>query len=175
MSIDIETAKKDVSEMYKSLQPTIKAIVDKHSKEIDNIILKIKKNFDTLTNKEIHDFMLQLGIETYYFSQIKDMSILKQECATALLKESQANSFNGTEGTQAIRSNQAIIDSLDKQVVSLMQNAIANLMKTKLDEAHRMINILSGVLISKNAENKLRGVKDGENLHSDSISEDKAF
>ena len=173
--MNIDNAKKDVSEMYKSLQPAIKSIVDKHSKEIDSIIAKIKKNLDTLTNKELQDYMLQLSIETYYFSQIKDMSILKQECAMALLKESQANSFNSTEGTQAYRSNQAIIDSLDKQVVSLMQNAIANLMKTKLDEAHRVVNILSNVLISKNAENKLRGVKDGDNLHGDGISENKTF
>jgi hypothetical protein len=64
---------------------------------------------------------------------------------------------------------------MDKQVVVMLQNAVANCMKSKLDEAHRMVNVLSNVLISKNAENKLKGVKDDEsNLYRDGVSEDKS-
>ena len=57
----------------------------------------------------------------------------------------------------------------------MIQNAIANCMKSKLDEAHRIVNVLSNVLISKNAENKLKGVRDDEGYtRSDSISENKS-
>ena len=43
-------------------------------------------------------------------------------------------------------------------------------MKSKLDETHRMINVLSNILISKNAENKLKGVIDnGGNLSDNSV------
>lgn len=173
--MNIENAKQEVAEVYKSLQPIVKEVVSKQSKEIDFIIDKIKKNLTTMTNKELQDYMLQLSIETYYFSQIKDLSVLKQECAIAVSKGAQADIFNKTVGTQVVRSNQAVIDSMDKQVVSMLQSAVANCMKSKLDEAHRMVNVLSNVLISKNAENKLKGVKDaGGDLYGDSVPEDKS-
>ena len=167
----VNSAKKEVSEIYNSLRPIVKETVDRNTKEIDAIIGKIKKNLTTLTNKELQDYMLQLSIELYYFSERKDMSLLMQECAIAVSKGAQADIFNGTAGTQAVRSNQAVIESMDKQVVAMIQSAVANNMKSKLDEAHRIVNILSNVLISKNAENKLKGVReDGENLYRDSNS-----
>ncbi len=171
--MDIKEAHNQLTTVYKELKPIVDSVVNKQSKEIDKIIDRIKRNLDTLTNKELQDLMLQLSIEAYYFAHIKDMAILKQELSLALSKESQANSFNSTVGTQAVRNNQAIIDSLDKQTVNILYNAVANNMKSKLDEAHRMVNVLSNVLISKNAEAKLKGVKDDyepKNLHSDNDS-----
>ena len=54
----------------------------------------------------------------------------------------------------------------------MLQNAVANNLKSKLDEAHRIINVLSNVLISKNAENKLKGVGNaGTDLYDHSVSE----
>ena len=107
-------------------------------------------------NMDIKNYMLQLSIETYYFSTIKDMAILKQEISNALLKEGIANTYNGTVGTQNARNNQAIVDNLDKQTVNMLYNAVSNNMKSKLDEAHRMINVLQNILISNNAEAKLK-------------------
>ena len=173
--MDINAAKKQVKETYDLLRPIVKETVAKNTKEIDSIISKIKANLTTLTNKELQDYMLQLSIETYYFAERKDMSLLMQECAIAISKGAQADIFNSTVGTQAVRSNQAIIDSMDKQTVAMIQGAIANCMKSKLDEAHRMVNVLSNVLISKNAENKLKGVRDDEsNLCRDSVSENQS-
>lgn len=173
--MDINAAKKQVKETYDLLRPIVKETVAKNTKEIDSLISKIKANLTTLTNKELQDYMLQLSIETYYFAERKDMSLLMQECAIAMSKGAQADIFNSTVGTQAVRSNQAIIDSMDKQTVAMIQGAIANCMKSKLDEAHRMVNVLSNVLISKNAENKLKGVRDDEsNLCRDSVSENQS-
>lgn len=173
--MDINAAKKQVKETYDLLRPIVKETVAKNTKEIDSLISKIKANLTTLTNKELQDYMLQLSIETYYFAERKDMSLLMQECAIAMSKGAQADIFNSTVGTQAVRSNQAIIDSMDKQTVAMIQGAIANCMKSKLDEAHRMVNVLSNVLISKNAENKLKGVRDDEsNLYRDSVSDNQS-
>ena len=173
----VDKAKIDVKNIYGDLSPIVKDTVAKHSKEMDAIIYKIKsktKNGSSLTSKEIKDYMMQLSIETYDFAQSKDMSILMQECAIAVSKSTQAEIFNSTAGTQAVRGNQSIVESIDKQLVAILQSAVANCMKSKLDEAHRMINTLSGILISMNAENKLKGVPTdyGEgDLHSDSVSE----
>ena len=57
----------------------------------------------------------------------------------------------------------------------MLQSAVANCMKSKLDETHRMINTLSGVLISRNAENKLKGAGgNGQDLHDNSVPDFKA-
>lgn len=171
----VNTAKKEVSGVYNAIKPIVKETIAKNTKEIDGIIKKIRNNLTTLTNKELQDYMLQLSIELYDFTERKDMSVLMQDCAIAVSKNVQANVFNSTAGTQAVRSNQAIIDSMDRQVVVMIQSAVANGMKSKVDEAHRIVNILSNVLISKNAENKLKGVReDGDNLYSNNVSENRS-
>ena len=173
--MEINEAKKQVSETYAMLKPIVKETVSKNTKELDSIVNKVKKNLTTMTNKELQDYMLQLSIETYYFSERKDMSLLMQECAVALSKGTLADIYNRTTGTQAYRNNRAIVDSMDKQTVAIIQSAIANCMKSKLDEAHRIVSVLSSVLISKNAENKLKGVRDDDsNLHSNDVSENKS-
>lgn len=155
--INIDKAQKEVYDVYKQLSPMVDDVVAKHTKEVDAIFKNIKDNLTTLTNKELQDYMVRLAAEAYDLTAIKDSSTLKQECALTLLKESQANIFNGTVGTQSARNNQSIIDTLDKQVVNILYNAITNRFKSKIDEVHRMISVLSNVLISKNAEAKLRG------------------
>lgn len=170
MTVDITNANNEVTEVYTQLKPLIEGVVEKNARSIETLVKKIKDNIDTLTKQELESYMLQLSIETYYFSKIKDMGILKQECALILMKEKQAEVFNKTTGTQVIRANQATIDTLDKQTVNIMYNAIANSLKSKLDEAHRLVNVLSSVLISRNAEAKLKGVRDDdENLHSNDV------
>ena len=152
--IDIEDANKDVAALFKDLSPMVLEIVNKYSSELDKIFNKLT-NASVLTNSELREYMLALSAESYLFGMSKDASLLKQECAATLAKESQAMAYNGTSGTQTVRSNQALIDTADKQVVSLIYNAVANMMKTKLDECHRMINTLNSILISRNAEAKL--------------------
>lgn len=165
MAVDIKSANGQVTDMYNQLKPIINGIVEKNTKSLDDIIKKVRNNLTTLTNKELQETILQLSIETYYFSTIKDMSILKQECAMTLMKEKQAAVYNSTDGTQQTRNNQAVIDTLDKQTVQVLYNAVSNCMKSKLDEAHRVVNMLSSVLISRNAEAKLKGVPDND-LHN---------
>ena len=151
---DIEQAKKDVNDLFKNLSPLIIEIVDKYSKELDRIFNKLT-NAKALSNEELREYMLALSVESYLFGMSKDASLLKQECAVTLMKEGQAQVYNATDGTQAIRNNQAIIDTTDKQVVNLIYSGVANMMKTKLDEAHRMVNVLNSILISRNAEAKM--------------------
>lgn len=152
--MEIEQAKKEVNELFKDLAPIVQEIVDKYSIELDKIISKLSRA-ETLTNEELRSNMLALSIESYMFGMSKDASILKQECATTLMKEAQAKAYNNVDGTQAVRTNQSIIDTVDKQVINLVYSAVGNLMKTKLDEAHRMVNVLNSILISRNAEAKL--------------------
>ena len=152
--VNIDKAKENVNEMFSELYPIAEEIVNKYAVKIDSLINQVAKA-QILTNEELRDFMLSLSIEAYSFSMSKDSSILRQDCSTTLMKEAQAREYNNTEGTQVVRSNASIINTSDTQVVNLLYSAVANLMKTKLDETHRMINTLNSILISRNAEAKL--------------------
>lgn len=169
MTTDFDGANKDVTTLYKQISPMVEEIISKHSKDVDVIITKIKSNLTNLTNKELQNYILELSVEAYYLANTKDLSILKQECALTLMKESQANIYNGTAGTQATRNNQSIIDTGDKQCVTMLYNAVSNRMKSKLDEVHRMIGVLTNVLISKNAEAKIRGGNVDDDLHANNV------
>lgn len=167
MNANIEQAKNEVESVFSDLSPIVLEIVNKYSRESDRLISKLS-SANSFTNAELREYILALSIESYMFGISKDASILKQECATTLLKEKQADIYNQTTGTQAVRQNQSIIDSIDQQVVSMLYSAVANSLKTKQDEIHRVVAALQGILISRNAEAKLVS---GNSMLNDRLSD----
>ena len=161
--MEIKQADAEVKELYSNLKPVVNSMVLRYSSDVDSIISDIRKNIDTMTNKEIQDVMLRLAIESYHLAGIKDLSALKEDCSKALLNEGLANSYNGATGTAAYRTNQSIIDTTDKKAVNIIYGAISNSLKTKLDEVHRLTGVLSNILISRNAEAKLTNGRAIEN------------
>lgn len=154
--IDYKDANNELKEVYANLSPIVNDIVTKHTKNIDSAIGKLNKNSaETMTNQELRNLILELQVEEFYFSTTKDLAVLKQECAVALEKTSQAEIYNSTEGTQTYRQNKAISATIDKDIVRILYNAVANTLKTKYEETHRMIGVLNSILISRSAEAKL--------------------
>lgn len=144
----------ELKEMTDALKPYVDNIVEKHSKSLDAIINKMKKNMATMTVKELNDTSLELAIETFYFAESRDISLLQQECATALYNMHYADVYTGTDGTQNTKSNMAFLETQENLAVKILFNAVSTRLKTKLDEAHRVWNALNSVIISRNAENK---------------------
>lgn len=155
MTQEFITEQKKTDDVYKELVQIADDIVNKASKPIDDIMSKLKHGFEDMSTRQLNDFMLQLSIEAYYFGTKKDHAQLKQACADALYKESFAKSYATAQGTQLNRQNQATIDGIEKQTVKMLYECTSNLMRTKLDETHRMINVLNSAIISRNAEAKL--------------------
>ena len=151
---DFNVADKNVNDVYKDIGKIAKKLVDEKSKTIDDLI-KTLSNVESLSDEEIRKYMLKISLESYSFSEIKEHSVMKQDCATALMKETQANIFNSETGTAEVRRNKSITDSNAQITVNILYNSIANLMKTKLDEAHRVVNTLNSILISRAAAAKL--------------------
>jgi len=156
---DCEDAKNLVLDLYSSLEPIVQEIVD-HKAEVINRLINEINDKARLTNEEIRDYMLKLSTESAMFASYKDLSQLKSECATAIMKENQALAYNGTDGTQVVRTNASLLATVDNQVVNMLYSAVSNLMKTKLDETHRMVNTLNSILISRAAEAKLNEFTD---------------
>lgn len=155
MTIDITDAKNAADKMHKYMSEIAGDVVGKYSAPLDAIVKKLSSNVETCSNEELRSTMISLGIETYNLAMHKENSELKDACANALYKESVATSFNSTAGTVESRKNQSIIDSMNSQAVSILYSSVSSILRTKLDEAHRLANIISGILISRASDAKL--------------------
>lgn len=175
-SEELNVAKKDVKILYESLAPMVDEVVSRYTREVDSIIKNIRNNISVLTSKETRMYMLQLEIELMALAEVKDKSLMKQDCSFTLLKEAQAEIFNTADGTQGFKTNQSIIQTLEKQAIDIVYKNIASRFKSKLDEGHRLVSVLGNNLISMNAENKLNVLKgeleNGTDLYNNNISED---
>ena len=102
--------------------------------------------------------MLKLSLKSYTFSEIKEKATFKSVLAETIRKEEYAQNFNKTEGTVAVRENTATIDTGAEILSEEIYTLVANMLKTKLDEIHRVVNTLQTVLMTRMQEAKLTSV-----------------
>ena len=157
MSVKIDQVNNDVNEIYFQLSDAAKETIGEIVKPIDNIVKELSKGINLFSNTELWDFQLRLGIESYKLANIKEQSSLKEACAEALYKESLAKSYAEATGAAETKKQASILASLEKQAVSMLYTSISGILKAKLDEAHRLVNIIQNIQISRAAEAKLNG------------------
>ena len=157
MSIKIDQANNDVNEIYFQLSDAAKETIDEIVKPIDDIVKELSKGINLFSNTELWDFQLRLGIESYKLANIKEQSSLKEACAEALYKEGLAKSYAEATGAAETKKQASILASIEKQAVSMLYSSISGILKAKLDEAHRLVNIIQNIQISRAAEAKLNG------------------
>ena len=157
MSIKIDQANNDVNEIYFQLSDAAKETIGEIVKPIDDIVKELSKGINLFSNTELWDFQLKLGIESYKLANIKEQSSLKEACAEALYKEGLARSYAEAAGAAETKKQASILASIEKQAVSMLYTSISGILKAKLDEAHRLVNIIQNIQISRAAEAKLNG------------------
>ena len=157
MDIKIDQANIDVNEVYFQLSDAVKDTVADIVKPIDDIVKELSKGINLFSNTELWDFQLRLGIESYKLANIKEQSSLKEACAEALYKEGLARAYSETTGAAETKKQASILATIEKQAVSMLYASVSSLLKTKLDEAHRLVNIIQNIQISRAAEAKLSG------------------
>ena len=122
-----------------------------------NLVKELSKGINLYTNSQLWDFQMQISVEAYNISMAKEQTSLKQACAEALYKEGLANSYSLSTGTQEAKKQQSVLDTIDKQGVNMLWTAVSSLLKTKCDEAHRLVNAIQNIQISRAAEAKQLG------------------
>ena len=157
MSIKIDQANNDVNEIYFQLSDAAKETIGEIVKPIDDIVKELSKGINLFSNTELWDFQLRLGIESYKLANIKEQSSLKEACAEALYKEGLAKSYAEATGAAETKKQASSLASIEKQAVSMLYSSISGILKAKLDEAHRLVNIIQNIQISRAAEAKLNG------------------
>jgi len=155
MTEKLEKAKREVDETYNLLLEAVRDVTAQYTAELDGIVKELSKGINLFSNTELWDFQVRLSIAAYVLGNAKEQSSLKEACAEALYKENLARAFNTSVGTQEAKKQASILDSTDKQAISMLYASVASLLKTKCDEAHRLVNVLQGIQISRAAEAKI--------------------
>ena len=155
--VDLSEAKQDVNEAYNYLWDSVKEVIGNLTKPLDDIVKELSKGINLYSNAELWDFQVRLGIESYTLGNLKEQSSLKEACAEAFYKEGVAKSYIDAEGTQESKKQKSILDTIDKQAVSMLWTSVSSLLKTKCDEAHRLVNIIQSIQISRASEAKQIG------------------
>ena len=122
---------------------------------INELVSDIRENVIGMPPETIRNYMIRLQLKSYEISETKEKSALKAECAEALKDEKYAESYNAADGTTQARANTALLASSEEVIIEALYNLVANLLKTKLDELHRLISVLQSILMSKMQEAKL--------------------
>ena len=161
---ELSKALEQVQVTYEQLVSVANDIISKCTNNSDAIIKEINKNIENLTNDDFRNYMLKLSLISYSFSDIKEKSSLKAECAETIRKETYARNFNTQDGSVAVRENQATINTSEEILVELIFEMVASSLKTKLDEIHRVVDTLKMVLTTRLSEAKLtQTISVGEN------------
>jgi len=158
---NLQQALDNTNTVYQQLVEISNDIVAKCVKDITPIISNINNNIQNFSNDQIRESMMYLSLKSYSLAEIKEKASMKAEVAEILKKEAYANEFNGADGTVAVRENLAQINISDEILSQTVNELVADVLKVKLDELHRMIDVLKTVLMSRLSEAKLLSVSDG--------------
>ena len=121
---------------------------------INNLVQSVQTTINAMSVDQIRDYILQLQLKAFEISDIKEKATLKAELAEVLQKEHFAISFQGADGTATARDKLATIATSQDTVAETLFNLIANLLKTKLDQLHRLVDALKSILMSRMQEAK---------------------
>ena len=154
MEKKLEEALMNVQTTYGELVEVANGMLSSIVGPVNELVAEVNSKVNAMSIDQIRDFILRLQLKAFEISEIKEKSALKAELAEALQKEKYAVEFNGADGTAAVKSNIATIAASAEVTSEALYNLIANLLKTKLDQLHRLVDALKSILMSRMQEAK---------------------
>lgn len=157
-----------VNQVYSALNSQAKEIVKEYTRTIDTTIKDIKDNINNLSNNQIRTYVLSLSLSAYDLGELKDKTNMSSEIASIIVDEAYASSYNAQTGTVAQRENSATLSISKEKATSTLFKLVASMIKTKLDEVHRIVDTLKNILISRASDRKLVEDNNGDFPSSES-------
>ena len=154
MDKKLETALNNVETTYGELVGIANDMLNPMFEPINLIIAQVNATVNAMSIDQIRDYILRIQLKAFEISEIKEKAALKAELAETLQKEKFAVSFNGLEGSAAVKDKLALVETSAEIVTEALYNLIANLLKTKLDQLHRLVDALKSILMSRMQETK---------------------
>ena len=125
---------------------------------INEVVSSVNTSINAMSIEQIRDYILTLQLKAFEISEIKEKAALKAELAETLQKEKFAVSFNGLDGSAAVKEKLALVETSAEIVSEALYNLVANLLKTKLDQLHRLVDALKSILMSRMQETKFMNI-----------------
>ena len=124
----------------------------------NELVDRLSSNVNNLSIDQLRDYILQLQLTAYGLSESKEKSAMKAQLADAIYKERYAIEFNKAEGSATAKGNIALTEVSAETASEVLFNLIASLLKTKLDQLHRLTDCLKSVLMSRMQETKFMNI-----------------
>ena len=158
MNAKLENALTNVETTYGELVEIANGMLKPLFDPINQLVSVINSTVNALSIEQIRDYILQLQLKAFEISETKEKAALKAELAETLQKEKFAVSFNSLEGSAAVKEKLALVEASPEAVSETLYNLVANLLKTKLDQLHRLVDALKSVLMSRMQETKFMNI-----------------
>ncbi len=154
MTDKLNEALANVQMQYSNLVEISDGVLAKDFGPIDELINYIRENSYSASIEQLRNWILDVQFRAYSLSETKEKALFTADLAEAIQREKFAISFNGKEGSQGIKDKLALIETSEETVSQLLYALIANRLKTKLDQLHRIVDSLKSVLMSRMQETK---------------------
>jgi hypothetical protein len=154
MDKKLETALNNVETTYGELVEIANGMLDPMFEPINAVISRVSASVNAMSIDQIRDYILTLQLKAFEISEIKEKAALKAELAETLQKERFAVSFNSFEGSAAAKDKLALVETSSEIVSEALYNLVTNLLKTKVDQLHRLVDALKSILMSRMQETK---------------------
>jgi hypothetical protein len=158
MDKKLELALTNVETTYGELVGVANDMLGPLFEPINNIISRVNASVNALSIDQIRDYILTIQLKAFEISEIKEKAALKAELAETLQKEKFAVSFNGLDGSAAAKEKLALVETSSEIVAEALYSLVANLLKTKLDQLHRLVDALKSILMSRMQETKFMNI-----------------
>lgn len=158
MNTKLENALTNVETTYGELVEIADSMLKPMFNPINQLVNTINSTINALSIEQIRDYILQLQLKAFEISETKEKAALKAELAETLQKEKFAVSFNSLEGSAAVKEKLALVETSSEFVSEALYNLVANLLKTKVDQLHRLVSALTSVLMSRMSEAKFMNI-----------------
>lgn len=160
MKSSLKEALEVVDETYDELHEIAKKIISEYSEEVDDIIKKANSVKD-MSDAQIRNLITLLSLKSYSLSEAKENSIMKLACAVAERKSKYSEAYKKAEGTQGDKNSEAQSETVFETLAESVYDLVASMLKSKIDEVHRIVDALKSNLMSRMAEAKLVAAEKG--------------
>lgn len=158
MNEKLSTALAKVETSYGELVEIADSMLRAKFDPINQLIHEINETINVMSIELVRDYLLRLQLLAYGISELRDKAAAKAELAMAIQKEALAIKFNSADGSVAAKEKIALAETGQEQVSAIVYSLVANLVKTKIDQCHRLVDCLKSTLTSKMQEFKFTNV-----------------
>lgn len=158
MTDKLSTALNNVETTYKELVEISNSMLDPILKPANEIVATVNAQINSLSIDQIRDFILQLQLKAFELAEIKEKAAMKAELSEAIQKEKFATTFNGLDGSAAAKEKIALVESSAETASTVLYELVSSLLKSKLDQLHRLVDCLKSILMSRMQETKFMNI-----------------